>query len=70
MWVVYANPLDFPDKIVVRHWVASAQGEQAREPHVCDTIEQAREIVQQIAPGSVRLPRSLDDDQSIVEVWL
>lgn len=76
MWVVYFNPKDFPGKYVVRrHAIAEVAGAFApavgsyatTEHYPCDSLEDARAHV---PDELIRLPRRVEDDPVIVEVWL
>jgi len=69
MWVIYANPRDFPGKHVVRRHVSRADGTYGAtdEFEVADTLDETREFV----PGwAIRLDRQPEDDPVIVETWI
>ena len=65
LYVIYANPSDYPSKFVVRRWI----GEQACvEPEgVFATLSQARAVV---PVGAVFITPQDNDDPCIAEVWL
>lgn len=73
-WVIYDHPRDDPDHYVVRRWEIMAQPGNAemlpRESTAVQTLEEARQVIQDQAPGSVCLTRAEQDDPTIVEVWL
>ena len=68
-YVVYDHPSDFPDKFVVRLWTVTPKGEllptDIHSTH--DTLDEARET---IPCEYLRLPRCLNDDPNILEIWL
>lgn len=69
LWTVTRNPSDFPGKFVARETVVSPSGELRvdRAAFVADTLERVREMLPE---GLHRVPRALNDDPVIVEVWL
>jgi hypothetical protein len=71
IWVIYDHPRDYPDHFVVRRQVAGA-GFIAIDQncHLTKSLEEARNLIQQLHPGSVCLTRSPEDDRVIVESWL
>lgn len=68
MWVVYANPSDFPGKFVVRRQLVYAgQVVPDHKPRfVGDSLEEARAS---IPPGLYRQNRHPEDESQIVETW-
>lgn len=69
LFVLTANPSDYPGKYVVRRQRVSA-GQIVTSPDpeiVSDTIEQARAV---IPPDMVNVGRQPGDDLVIVEVWI
>lgn len=70
-WVVYDNPLDFPGMYVAREWLIGPAGLRASEvtPYVDPYLENVRRFILTVAPGSVCLMRSEEDDPTIVETW-
>lgn len=69
IYTIYANPLDFPGKFVVRRHVVEA-GHSVPDVMpmvVADNLEGAREV---LPPGSWCLGREPGDDQKIVESWI
>lgn len=74
MFVIYANPRDFPGKFVVRRWLVGRMGgnrgtygADEKPTAVVDTLEEARGAV---PSGLIRLDRSAHDDHAVHEVWL
>lgn len=67
-FVIYRNPADYPDKVVVRRWsIGAAQVTPDAAPlTLVDTVEAARAA---LPPGLVCLGREPGDDPVIVEVW-
>jgi hypothetical protein len=70
-WTVYVRPKDYPDKFVARRWVI-AGGESCvfwptTEVIVAETLDQVRAALPR---GLYCLPRFLNDDPAILEVWL
>lgn len=69
-WVIYHNTTDFPGLYVARRWFVGRGGiEPDATAYTCETLEQARDIVEQACPGAYNLGRAPDDDPTIVEVW-
>ena len=71
-WTVYDSPSDFPGLFVARQWLVGPSGVRASEvtPYVDPFLENVRRFIAAVAPGSVCLMRSEDDDPVIVETWL
>lgn len=73
MFVVYDRPRDQPDAFVVRrHYVFLRNGApqfacDASPVAVTPTLDAARAAVPR---RRTRIPRDVDDDPAIVEVWL
>lgn len=67
MWVVYAHPLDCPDKFVARRWLATDPPSPTTDRKVADDLETLR---QSLPIGLVCLPRQPEDDPVIVETWI
>lgn len=68
--VIYRNPLDYPDKYVVRRQWAGGGGVLI-EPGtlaVVDTLEEARAVVP--PEQDTCLGRDPEDDPAIFEVWV
>ena len=68
IYVVYANPSDFPGKYVGRkHWVRPDGVTVSPEPFaVADTLDEVRK---EVPEWLVRMDRQPDDDAAICEVW-
>lgn len=69
IYVVYANPLDYPGRYVVRRQGVS-RGRVDIDPEplgVVDTLDQARDL---LPPGLTWLDRQPGDEPQIVECWL
>lgn len=64
IWVIYKNPLDYPNKFVARKWLTDIPTQTL---HTADTLE---EIRKQIPTGLVNINRQPSDDPTIVEVWI
>jgi hypothetical protein len=70
-WVIYDHPADFPEHFVVRHWTVTAgRAQVGPEVWLRPDLAEARDLVDQLSPGAVRLPREPTDDPVIVETWL
>lgn len=67
-WVIYAQPLDYPTKYVLRRWDIRANTMIATDEMAL--AETLAEIRKKVPPGLYRLARYDDDDPCIVEVWL
>ena len=67
-YAIYYNPSDVPGKYVVRRWWIDV-GSLTPDPdrHVVDTLEEARKL---IPDGFTCVPRYMNDDPVIVEVWV
>lgn len=66
-YTIYRHPSDFPDFYVVRRWLIDAKGLRAfRVACLCQTLEEAREVIPQ---WMTCLTRDPEDDPVIVEVW-
>jgi hypothetical protein len=65
--VIYCNPLDFPNKWVVREW-DSADGVASASivAYVFETLDEAR---RSIPLGMTNIGRYAQDDPVIHEVW-
>lgn len=69
-YVIYDKPTDFPEWFVVRKFTIGAGSVTAAGAvWICESLDEARDIIAHEAPGLVRLARSPDDDPVIVEVW-
>ena len=68
IYVVYDNPSDYPGQFVVRRNVV-AKGLHVDVDPICvvDSLEEARGHIPQ---GLVMIPRMIEDDACIHEVWL
>lgn len=69
-YVIYDHPSDDPDHFVVRRWAITAACVTPLESTAVDSIDAARRVIQDLAPGSVCVGRQLLDDPVIVESWL
>lgn len=67
-FVIYDKPRDFPGKYVIRKWQVKGEKEIPLEGYICDTLQQARSLVEPL--GLVRLVRCPGDDPAILEVWI
>jgi hypothetical protein len=68
MWVVYAQPRDYPMQYVLRLWELRDEKMIAtNQMGLADSLEEVREM---LPPGLFRLSRFDNDDPCIVEVWL
>lgn len=68
VWVIYDDPLDYPDRFVVRSQAVLPQGEVVHgEVRLASSLQQARGYVPE---ELMRLDRDPHDDAKIVEVWL
>lgn len=68
IWTVYKNPVDYPEKFVVRRSTAIPHVIHDPEPLIiCDSLEEARAVIPE---GAYRMNRMPDDAPHIYEVWL
>jgi hypothetical protein len=65
IYVVYKDPRDYPDKLVVRRWLGLVADEIPLA--VTDDLAIARNVIPDYC---VPFQRSPDDDPAILEVWL
>lgn len=64
MWVIYDHPSDYPNYFVARCW----EGEAPTDRYLFKTtLEDLRFIFEEM--GLYRMPRYIEDDPCIVEVW-
>ena len=71
-YTIYEEPDDAPDAFVVREWriYRGSPEPEAGEAWEVDTLDAARELVRKLSSSElVCIPRSPDDDASIVETW-
>lgn len=71
VWVIFERPRDYPRHFVVALQRAGA-GDVEHDPRrwLRSSLVEARRVVEQMAPGAVRLNRQLGDDPVIVETWV
>jgi hypothetical protein len=70
IFAVYENPVDFPNKYVVRLWQINRKIGQPIATRYCvikDTLEECREA---IPPHLYRFGKDSSDDPQIVETWI
>lgn len=68
MWVITANPSDFPGQFVARQWmIHSNRSTPTSEHHVADTLDAVRAM---LPPFLTMLPADPRDDRVIVETWI
>ena len=68
MYTIFNNPLDHPNKVVVRKFkVKVGTVEATNDIVVCDSIEEARARVPE---GLSPLMRDPSDHPSVVETWI
>lgn len=68
MWVIYFDPLDYPQKWVVRLWyLGSGFLTPQPEAYICNSLDEAREALP--PQVSSRLNRAPCDEKQIVEMW-
>lgn len=68
MWVIYFDPLDYPQKWVVRRWsIGEGKVEADREAIIYTTLQEARNSLPWQA--STRLNRAPCDEKQIIEMW-
>lgn len=72
IWTVYDHPADYPDMYVARLFDVTGGGDPVPTGHTfaAATLELVRAWIQQVAPGTVCLTRSPEDDPVIMESWL
>lgn len=66
-YVVYASPLDYPGKIVIRKWLIAKAPEPLETIAVEDNYEEA---IRALPHGLYRMIRSPTDDPCILETWI
>lgn len=67
VWAIYDNPLDHPERFVVREWsVEGSVVTPSNEVSLFDTLEDARASL----PAGLALSPVPEPDPAIVEVWL
>lgn len=68
-YTIYDHPLDYPNDFVVRAWDVKKSGNLVLQNTVTrhETLEQAR---RRIPEGLSKVPRFLEDDPVIIEVWI
>lgn len=76
-YTIYDHPTDFPEHYVVRRWhiVPAGGGHPSEiieegEAYLAETLDEARQAIDEIAPDLICLTRAEDDDPAIVETWL
>lgn len=69
-YVIFNNPIDYPDKFVVRRFLAGGGnvGAEFAAVGVVDTLEEARKLVPK--EFSFKIPRLPQDEEQIEEVWM
>jgi len=70
IFAVYENPVDFPNKYVVRLWQINRKIGQPIATGYCvvkDTLEECRKA---IPPYLYRFGRDSSDDPQIIETWI
>lgn len=76
-WLVFTvldRPTDFPDRVVVRAALINrpdpdGNPEMLATAWTFDTVREARDMIREIKPEAMCLPRAEDDFLSVVEVW-
>ena len=66
IWVVYAQPAEFPDGFVVRVWWGLTPEPGA---YYCRTLAQARQYIGRCG-GAIRMERADRDQPHIAECWI
>jgi len=68
-YVIYENPTDYPGKYVVRRWLIGrgTVTPDAEPLAVLDALSDARMFV---PDGLYMMPRELEDDPAVLEVWI
>jgi ABC-type sulfate transport system substrate-binding protein len=70
-YTIYDHPADYPEYWVVRRFQIVFGGiEAGSEVYLCTSLEQARAVIDGLAPDLVCLTRDASDAPSIVESWL
>lgn len=64
LWVVYDHPRDIPQYFVARMWLTD------RATEVCLTADTLDELRAKLPPNLYPMPRHVNDDPAIVEIWL
>lgn len=71
LWVVYADPVDFPGLYVARKHVVEPEYTAPSENFfVAENLTALRKLINMAYPRLVRRPRDEEDDPTIVETWL
>lgn len=68
IWVVYANPADYPGEFVARRWIVHGVGKPTDDIRRAAALSELRDWL--MAHGLVRLERHPTDDPCIIETWL
>lgn len=69
MHVMYCNPIDFPDSVVIRKYDVILQ-KPGKIVVIADTIELADEKFNDIYPNSFFIHRHDDDDDCVVGTYI
>ena len=68
LWTIYNHPSNAPDHFIARKWLVSG-GESTMTDEVfkAGTLEELRKL---LPPGLYHIPRSDEDDSTVIESWL
>jgi len=69
-WTIYDHPSDRPDCFIARRWIVMRSYNDpvpTRDVLTATTLDELRRL---LPPGLTCLPRYLNDDPKIVEVWI
>lgn len=67
VWTIFNKPLDYPNHVVARMFVMD---KPTNTMLLCDSVDEAREILHRLYSDLYCLPRSQGDEPAIVETWL
>jgi hypothetical protein len=67
LWTICKNPADYPNKFTARQFIIKPNKIIITHNLIVeDTLEEIRQHMQ----GLVRIPRDINDDPVIVEIWI
>jgi hypothetical protein len=67
LWTICKNPTDYPNKFTARQFVIKPNEVVTTHNLI---VENTLEEIRQHMKGLVRIPRDINDDPVIVEVWI
>ena len=70
IYVVYANPPDYRNKVAVRRWCMPGPVPCTDLLIVADTLDEARDVIRTLSPETVRVLEDDPNEPHIVEAWI